>query len=536
MLSKINFTYKRGNQDKKKEMILKELQTKELIKLNEKKSINNCLNLTNKVDSHKIQNVTQLCIQTSTEIDIVNMGMNTDTDADTDTDNRGMDNSKMGMPNKTTEIVELCKLYEGKNVNTHFLNILDLYEKQPMSNDLIFEEDNYVLPFNVARIRAKGANINNTNMDMTNNEYEKNKEIVEMCKLYEGKNVNTHFLNILDLHEKHPMSNDLIFEEDNYVVPYNVERIRAKCIKIINNVYQSKYNFGRANCTGLGDFIRGSYFILEFCDEYNFEPKIVFNNYIAKFLRTKTYNLNLIHNVLTGIQIFKNNNFSAYNIINNYIVDPKKDNKHIMAEFVDYVSGSVCHYGNAFVFCNSFPRHPTLSVKNKEYMRTMLEPIDEMKFLIQHTLQEMQLSCKNYIVIHIRAGDGYLKNETDAFSDDYIRRLVSHIQFDIHRCRQRGSTNMNHMNQHYLLMADNNRIKTLLHEYFPDFKMVMKPITHFGEGVILEEEKVINTLLDFYLLSFAGAIFSYSHYEHGSGFSYWCAKTFDIPYQCKYIV
>jgi len=459
MLSKINFSYKRGNQHKKKEMILKELQTKELIKLNEKMSINNCLNLTNKVDNHKIQNITQLCIQSSTEIDIVNMGMNTDIDTDTDTDN-------MGMPNKTTEIVEMCKLYEGKKFNSQFLNIVDLVETQSMSNESFLADE-------------------------------------------------------------------------NYVVPYNVERIRTKGIKIINNVYQSKYNFGRANCTGLGDFIRGSYFILEFCDEYNFEPKIVFNNYIAKFLRTKTYKLNLIHNVLAGIQIFKNNNFSAYNITNNYIVDPKKDNKHIMADFVDYMSGSVCHYGNAFVFCNSFPRHHSISEKNKEYMRTMLEPIDEMKIFIQHTLQEMQLSSKNYIVIHIRAGDGYLKNETNAFSDDYIHHLVRHIQFDIHRCRQEGSANMNHMNhmnQHYLLMADNNRIKTVLHEYFPDFKMVLKPITHFGEGVILEEEKVKNTLLDFYLLSFAGAIFSYSHYEHGSGFSYWCAKTFDIPYQCKYIV
>jgi hypothetical protein len=459
MLSKIKFTYKRGNQNRKKEMILKELQTKERIKLNEKKSINNCLLLPDKVDN-TFQNVSHICIQSSTEINNIQMdNLKGELRGGTDTSNIGKD-------------------------------------------------------------------------------YENNKEIVEMCKLYDGKKFSSQFLNIAGLIETHPVSNEYFLTDENFVVPYNVERIRAKGIKIINNVYQSKYNFGRANCTGLGDFIRGSYFILEFCDEYNFEPKIVFNNYIAKFLRTKTYKLNLIHNVLAGIQIFKNNNFSAYSIINNYIVDPKKDHKHIMADFVDYMSGSICHYGNAFVFCNSFPRH-IISEKNKEYMRTMLEPIDEMKILIQHTLQEMQLSCKNYIVIHIRAGDGYLKNETDAFSDDYIHHLVRHIQFDIHRCRQDGSVNMNHMNhmnQHYLLMADNNRIKTLLQEYFPDFKMVLKPITHFGEGVILEEEKVKNTLLDFYLLSFAGAIFSYSHYEHGSGFSYWCAKTFDIPYQCKYIV
>lgn len=455
MLSKIKFTYKRSNRNRKKEMILKELQTKELIKLNEKKSINNCLNLTDKVDNNKIQKVAQLYRHSSREIDVVNM--------------------------------------------------------------------------NIANIDMNNAN---TNIDMGNNESEKNTEMVEMCKLYEGKNANIHFLNILDLNEKHPNSKEFFLEDENYIVSYNVERIRAKGIKIINNVYQSKYNFGHSNCTGLGDFIRGSYFILEFCDEYNFEPKIVFNNYIAKFLRTKTHKLNLIRNVLAAIKIFNNNNFSAYNIINNYILDPKKDKKHIMSDFVDYVTKGYCHYGNTFVFCNSFPRHQTISEKNKEYMRTMLEPVDEIKDLIKNTLHEMQLTPKNYIVIHVRAGDDYLKSETTAFNNDYIHNLVRHIQLDIHRSKQASSSNMNN----YLLMADNNRIKTILHEYFPHFKMVLKPITHFGEGVILEEEKVKNTLLDFYLLSLARAILSFSHYEHGSGFSYWCAKTFDIPYRCKYII
>ena len=41
MLSKIKFTYIKTNQKQKKEMILKQLQTKEEIRLNEKKSIYN---------------------------------------------------------------------------------------------------------------------------------------------------------------------------------------------------------------------------------------------------------------------------------------------------------------------------------------------------------------------------------------------------------------------------------------------------------------------------------------------------------------
>jgi hypothetical protein len=87
----------------------------------------------------------------------------------------------------------------------------------------------------------------------------------------------------------------------------------------------------------------------------------------------------------------------------------------------------------------------------------------------------------------------------------------------------------------YFIIADNNAIKIELKKVFPEFKILLKEITHFGEGVVLEEEKVKNSLIDFYLLSFSKAIFSYSYYEHGSGFSSWCAKTYNIPYVCRLI-
>jgi hypothetical protein len=87
----------------------------------------------------------------------------------------------------------------------------------------------------------------------------------------------------------------------------------------------------------------------------------------------------------------------------------------------------------------------------------------------------------------------------------------------------------------FLLIADNNEIKYLLRDEFPDFKLYFKDITHLGEGVELEREKVKNTLLDFYLMSYATNIYSFTSYPHGSGFSYWCSKLYNIPYNCKYI-
>jgi hypothetical protein len=90
----------------------------------------------------------------------------------------------------------------------------------------------------------------------------------------------------------------------------------------------------------------------------------------------------------------------------------------------------------------------------------------------------------------------------------------------------------------YLLISDNTQIKPRLinqHNQKRNIQTLMNEITHLGEGVKLDNEKVKNTLLDLYLISNANQILSYSVYEHGTGFSKWIAETYNIPYTCKYI-
>ena len=130
--------------------------------------------------------------------------------------------------------------------------------------------------------------------------------------------------------------------------------------------------------------------------------------------------------------------------------------------------------------------------------------------------------------------DSYLKNESNILGDRYIKNLVTTIRSDIGYNNNVGYNN-GESNHVYLVIADNNIVKNMLKNVFPNFKILLKDITHFGEGVVLEEEKVKNTLVDFYLLSYSNSIRSYSCYQHGSGFSYWCAKTYNIPYICKLV-
>jgi hypothetical protein len=315
------------------------------------------------------------------------------------------------------------------------------------------------------------------------------------------------------------------FEE--LIVPYNVQRIRNKGVKIMHNVYQSKYSKGEINSTGLGDFIRGSYFLLEFCDKYQFEPRIIFNNCISKFLMPVKYNFNLkqIQPLLEKIDMFHSNNFKEYNITeDNTILEPNLDVINIMADFVEYIMKEPVYNGHSFIYCIPYPLL-NVSAKNKAYMRAILEPINEIKCIVNQTLHKVGLHFKNYIVFHVRSGDAYLNKDNKIFYQKYLDKIKIEVAkyMVINGCNN------------YLLIADNNEIKIFLNKELPQLKIILNEITHFGEGVILEEEKVKNTLVDFYILSFANKIISFSAYKHGSGFSFWCAKTFDIPYISKYI-
>ena len=301
-------------------------------------------------------------------------------------------------------------------------------------------------------------------------------------KLYDSSNINT---NMVDKLFVPPVTS---MEEG--IVPFDVNRIRNKGIHTINNVYQSKYNYGKSHSTGLGDFIRGCYFILEFCHKYKFIPKIIFNNCISNFLRIKTHKLELISNVLISIDFFKSNNFSAYNIQNGIILDPVRDTKNIMADFVEYTVNSPTYYGNVFMFCNSFPIDD-IPYSFKQYMRQILEPIDEIKNNVREILALLNFEEKKYNIIHVRSGDSYLKKQRNQFDNKYILKLVNAIRKDI----------QSNIDYNYLVIADNNFIKNILKNEFPNFKILIKDITHFGEGVVLEEEKVKNTIIDFYLLS-----------------------------------
>jgi len=303
----------------------------------------------------------------------------------------------------------------------------------------------------------------------------------------------------------------------------NVSLIKTKNIHKIYHVYQEKY-FDNVFTTGLGDFIRSCFFIIQFCSKYNFQYEIIINHPIANFLnkfktsfKSKIYDYNNI--IMFKETNWLKNSFDAENYIENFQLKKEKLN-----EFVTYLS-KIPVINNAIFSYNIFFPINIISPEEKNIVRSLLEPSYEINEFLDLTFSSLQIKPNNFIVIHIRSGDIYLNNQSKLFNSVYLNVIKNEIFKII----------FNNKNTDILLIADNNEIKYFLTHEFPSIKCIFKQITHVGEGVKLTDEKIKNTLLDFYLMSRSYHIYSFTCYPHGSGFSYWSSVIYNIPYKCKYI-
>ena len=285
-------------------------------------------------------------------------------------------------------------------------------------------------------------------------------------------------------------------------------------VRKIYHVYQPTYLYN-TNVSGLGDFIRSCFFMLQFCRKYKFQLEILILHPIANFLENvKDFNY------IKKVEMFIQSNIDEFNFDNNNT----RLSSVALQDFINYLNKLPITDNSVFSY-NIFCPYELIIPSFRNYMQLLFEPNSEMRTYINNTITSMGFEKGSYNLIHVRSGDKYLKNESKIFDIGYISKLMTEIQNILNNNKQTK----------YLLIADNNEIKYLLCEKFSQFKTIYTDITHLGEGVTLEKEQVKNTLLDFYLISNAISIHSFTVYIHGTGFSYWCSLIYDIPYTCKYI-
>jgi hypothetical protein len=299
-----------------------------------------------------------------------------------------------------------------------------------------------------------------------------------------------------------------------------LNELRKSCNCIIN-VYQLVYNENKI-ASGLGDFIRGSYFLIDFCKKYNFKYFIDISNHPIKNFLKKYNKIKLtekIKNIYKKINKFEQDNFNpvisrSNNFITNY------SNEEIYFNFLEYLTNKEKYDKKIFIYTITFPNEGSIN-NYKKIMRDILEPTNKMELLINIKLKILDLKSYSYEIIHIRCGDEYLSNKI-------INNNSINIQFIL------SDFDKLNPNKKYLLISDNNFIKTFIKKKYNFINILYHDIVHTGENSEIMLKKLENTMLDFYLISKSKNVMSYSVYEHGSGFSKWCAFTYDIPYYCKY--
>jgi hypothetical protein len=285
-------------------------------------------------------------------------------------------------------------------------------------------------------------------------------------------------------------------------------------IQKITNVYQEKYLNG--NSTGLGDFIRGSIFLLQYCKLYNIECEISLKNHnIYKFLNnykndSNEMDLTIIKNVYI--------NCKSFNIVNNeitYIMRSQSDTLSFFNFYIKSINYTSIN-NNLNMNAHFFPLYENILSEHKEYIKKIFEPNDSIKKIVYSALSDMNLMIKKYKIIHIRCGDKELiENIIDISSHDKILNVLNE-----------------YVNDNILIISDSSKIKEKIKIKYPQLHIFKQNIQHIGEGVQNNDDSYISLLVDLLFMSLSNDVLSLSILNHGSGFSEWVSKMNDIPYKC----
>jgi hypothetical protein len=399
---------------------------------------------------------------------------------------------------------ELKEIFFSNNLNingllSNFDNLTELSKSINLENNSNKYEENisyHSMNFNIVS-KDNRFNIDTTNNIGTNINLSTNTVIIPSITGIQNVNINKH--------------TDVIINNSPQEIDYSI----LDKIRVVNNVYKESYK--NKFVTGFGDFLRGCYFLLEFCRKYQLKYNIIILHPIQQFFLNKTNGIPN-NNIEKSIEYLEYCNYSTdVNCTFN------ADTSSIYNEFFLYLKRQDIFNRNIFIYNICYPTN-LISQENRNIIKNIIEPIDMIKKNINDILFKLNLSKKGFNVLQIRSGDQYLKKNTNILEEDFKIKLMHSVKNIIQ--------NNNNKNIPFLLISDTPLVKNFIIRNFPNIKTFFKEITHLGENSSLNHENIKNTLIDFYLMSYSNTIYSISTYEHGSGFSRWCSVTYNIPYRC----
>lgn len=285
-------------------------------------------------------------------------------------------------------------------------------------------------------------------------------------------------------------------------------KLKNPILKKIVNVYQPNYQ--NLVAQGFGDYLRGCFCIYQICKIYNLEFDMDISNHpISQYIDLN--NKNKYENIdRKSISWFSDSNYKPIH------------SKVFVKDSINFHNKLISHLNNIkkdnyYLFCNSFPIFNFIRDEARKEILNRITPNNELKMIVKNALNNLELQRKQFSIIHIRTGDDYLLNN-EKLNTNYIQKIMRLVQPFIRN------------NKKYLILSDNNAIKLFFKKY-NNCVFFIKSITHLGENGDKDNEKIKNTLLDFYIMGESNYIISLSPYTWGSGFSQWSSVVHKIPFK-----
>ena len=249
----------------------------------------------------------------------------------------------------------------------------------------------------------------------------------------------------------------------------------------------------RSNRFGLGDLLRGSIGVLQYCEKNNYECIIDISLHpIAQLLQIKKHKysdfIEQNKNMIKGI-------FST-NINNSENIYTYMDNELKEKDMIFFFS----NFG-----LDVFNKAPSKNILEK--IHDLLEPNHLFKDYSEKML--LKLPFSDYTILHFRLGDDDLIRETNTLDYQiYLKKIID-----------TKDTNQ-------ILLSDSKKFKDIVKASESIF-MYDEPLAHLGFHT--NAEKIKHTLFEFMLLTKAGRIHSLSVYWWKSGFAHLANYLYNVP-------
>ena len=275
-------------------------------------------------------------------------------------------------------------------------------------------------------------------------------------------------------------------------------------IEMIVNIYMQ--NYSNAVGGGIGDFIRGSFFLLQFCINNNLRFDVDYQNHpVAKYLYKKYDKVEEPINYKDIEYYFPDNTTTTEFFYNNFInhLESIQKNKRIC------------------LFSNNIPMYK-INIFEKQFIKDKFLPNEELIQIINNKMLQLELIEKKFITIHIRVSDSVFNND-DIIDNNILLKLIQFIK----------NVNIQCFSKKKLLLTNSNNLKKILKKNFNDLIIDINNITHLAFSN--NDLSIRDTLCDMFMISQSEQVFSISSYGHGTGFSKYISLLYDIPYYPSFL-